>query len=127
MCLFISFSGCRSFALTTTFASLGSILHGLCKHSVKGLVQYSAFLCSCKLLKDIPLAYRIGKLGMSLMKRFHFSDPHIFFNFNGFVAVHYEPLQTIASSLHHGFNIGMTIGGQSLAYHLVVFYVVKYS
>jgi len=93
-----------------------SIAHGVCKHSVRGFVQYAAVLCSCKAMKDIPGACRIGRMAMAFAKQFNLSDPHIYYGYFGFVACHTEPLQACADMIRQGFIIGMQVGDISTAF-----------
>ena len=90
-----------------------SIIHGLCKNSILGFIQYAAMLCQSKAAKDIQLACKIGKTAIHLLKRFDSSKELIstlFFLYYGFVAIHMEPIQSCADMLRRGFDIGMSSG-----------------
>lgn len=90
---------------------------------MRGFVQYAAVLCSCKAMKDIPGACRIGRMAMAFAKQFNLSDPHIYYGYFGFVACHTEPLQACADMIRQGFIIGMQVGGK---FHLMIRFISYY-
>ena len=84
-----------------------SLKHGVCQDSVFGFVLYASVLCQqCGLVVDVREVCRVGKVAMSLLKRFDSPEivPKVNFAYYGFVAVHTLPLQTCAYHLRKGFE-----------------------
>jgi hypothetical protein len=90
-----------------------TLRHGMCEESVYSFIQYAATVCQkCRDTSGIQEACRIGKVAMSLMKRYSSPEivPKIFSCYFGFVAPHTEPLPVCADNLRRGFD-----GKQSLS------------
>jgi len=99
------FIGCRMIRI--------SLEHGVSLDSVVGLVMYAGVLCQQSKLPNIREACRIGKVAMSMLKRFvNSSDilPRVNFCYYGFTAVHVLPLQVCSANLRKGFEVGMSAG-----------------
>jgi len=96
---------CRMIELT--------LLSGVTKHSVMGLVQISATICQrSSLLCDVRGACDIGELGISLLDRIESSDiiAQAYFVYYGFAAHYTEPIQSCEKRLKRGFEAGMSNG-----------------
>mmetsp|Transcript_3060 Transcript_3060/g.6785 ORF Transcript_3060/g.6785 Transcript_3060/m.6785 type:complete len:560 (-) Transcript_3060:69-1748(-) len=90
-----------------------SLEHGVSLDSVVGLVMYSGVYCQQSKLPNIREACRIGKVAMSMLKRFvNVSEaiPRVNFCYYGFTAVHFLPLQICSANLRKGFEVGMSAG-----------------
>lgn len=84
-----------------------TLRHGMCEESVYSFIQYAATVCQkCRDTSGIQEACRIGKVAMSLMKRYSSPEivPKIFSCYFGFVAPHTEPLPVCADNLRRGFD-----------------------
>jgi len=84
-----------------------TLKHGMCEESVYSFIQYAAVVCQrCRDTTGMQEACRIGKVAMSLMKRFSSPEivPKVYSCYFGFVALHTEPLQLCADNLRRGFD-----------------------
>lgn len=66
-----------------------SLEQGLSKDSIMAFVQYASILCNQTMITDIKGAYRIGKIAMTLFKRFNSPElvARVYFCYYGFIAV----------------------------------------
>ncbi len=84
-----------------------TLRHGVCEESIYSFIHYAAMICQRgRDVSGIQEACRVGKVAMSLLKRFSSPEivPKIFSCYFGFVAVHTEPLNTCADNLRSGFE-----------------------
>jgi len=102
--MIMPFIGCRMIRI--------SLEHGVSLDSVVGLVIYSGVYCQQSKLPNIREACRIGKVAMSMLKRFDSSEvlPRVNCFYYGFTAVHVLPLQVCSANLRKGFKVGMSAG-----------------
>jgi hypothetical protein len=108
----IHFIACRMVGLT--------MKHGLCKHSILGLLQFASVLCNNMMAKKgIESASRIGKAAVSCFKeRYNTPDlvPDLHAIYYGLLAPYTEPLQMCADMLRQGFDAGMSLGETGAAF-----------
>ncbi|KAL3760940.1 hypothetical protein ACHAWU_009619 [Discostella pseudostelligera] len=98
--------GCKMVGLT--------LKHGVCDESVYSFIQYASITCQrCRDLSKMQEACRIGKVAMSLLRRFNSPElvPKTFACYYGFIAVHSEPLHVCVDCLRRGFDVGISGAG----------------
>jgi len=96
-----------------------SMTHGICKFSSLGFVQYAAMLCVDNTVIDIEEACKIGKLAISLLKRFDSATDQIskiLYTYYGMVSMYTEPVQSCVNNLRRGFECGIASGDTSSAF-----------
>ena len=84
-----------------------TLKHGVCDESVYSFIQYASITCQkCRDLSKMQEACRIGKIAMSLLRRFNSPElvPKTFGCYYGFVAIHSEPLHVCVDYLRRGFD-----------------------
>ena len=103
-----------------------SLEHGTCKYAALGMMRF-AMLLTGKIFYNVDEAYGIGKMAMKLVERYNASEllPSVYLAFYGHVAVHVEPIQSIADMHKRGFEIGISIGDIQTALFNYVHYIQK--
>jgi len=103
-----------------------SLQHGMCKDSVFGFIQYAGMTCNLSKIEEVKYiqeACRIGKAGMSLLKKYGSPVdimPKAYLFYYGFVAVYLEPLQVCADNMRKSFEVGMSAGESMLAVYSTI-------
>mmetsp|Transcript_4325 Transcript_4325/g.8337 ORF Transcript_4325/g.8337 Transcript_4325/m.8337 type:complete len:384 (-) Transcript_4325:155-1306(-) len=94
-----------------------TLAHGVTKHSVMGLVQYSAALCQrsrhiTEITSHVQAPFAIAKLAISLLDRIESSDiiGRAYFIYYGLIAHYAEPIQSCGKWLSKGFEAGLSNG-----------------
>ncbi len=103
-----------------------SLEHGRCKYSAMGMMRF-AMLLTGKIFYNVDEAYRVGKMAMKLIGCYNASEllPSAYLAFHGHVAVHVEPIQSIADMHKRGFEIGISIGDIHMALNNYIHYIQK--
>eukprot|EP00581_Thalassiosira_minuscula_P014826 CAMPEP_0183723104 /NCGR_PEP_ID=MMETSP0737-20130205/14816_1 /TAXON_ID=385413 /ORGANISM="Thalassiosira miniscula, Strain CCMP1093" /LENGTH=1533 /DNA_ID=CAMNT_0025953355 /DNA_START=8 /DNA_END=4609 /DNA_ORIENTATION=- len=93
-----------------------SLEHGFCKFSAIGLMRY-AMVLSGKLLDDVKIGYKVGKMALKLLDRFDAIDvvSGVYLCYYGYIAVHIEPFQSCADMLKRGFEAALSTGDTQTA------------
>jgi len=94
-----------------------TLARGVTKHSLMGLLQYSAALCQrsrhkTEIASEVQAPCNLAKLAISLLDRIESSDiiGRAYFIYYGLIAHYAEPIQSCGKWLSKGFEAGMSNG-----------------
>ena len=95
-----------------------SLRKGFCKYTAGSFAHFASTLGGT-LSNQTPSAYRIGKVALSLLKKYDITDeiPRVYLCFYSYVAILTEPFQSCADMLRRGYEIAMPLGITALGFY----------